>query len=402
MARLLEDREVAERILRHIDAGTTDEGEGVWREPVSHYLSEERLHAEQRVLRRLPSPFCPSLALPEVGSFVARDAAGTPLLAVRGADRRVRVFRNACRHRGTQVAEGTGCSAAFRCRYHGWTYGLDGSLRQVPHEHGFPGLDRERHGLVSVTAEERHGLVWVTQEPGGRGRGPEEEQMAAAGASASPPARQAAVAEESLDVVPELLAKDQRLFAAREFLVPANWKVLMEGFLEGYHIRATHPQSFYPFGFDNLNLVETFGPHSRVTFPFQRIRKLAALPPEERRVAGALTYVYQLFPNAVVVVLSHHTILTVLDPVSTRETRFLSWSLTNRPAEPGKEADGKAAAERDAAFVNQTGGAEDIAVACSIQKGIESGANDEFLFGRFEAALAHFHRNLDAALATPR
>jgi phenylpropionate dioxygenase-like ring-hydroxylating dioxygenase large terminal subunit len=374
MERLLDDREVAERILRHIDAGTTDEGQGVWREPVSHYRSEERLRAEQGVLRRLPSPFCPSVALPEVGSFVARDAAGTPLLAVRGADRRVRVFRNACRHRGTQVAEGTGCSAAFRCRYHGWTYGLDGSLRQVPHEQGFPGLLRERHGLVSVVAEERHGLVWVTQEP------------------------PAAGAESALDVVPELLAKDQRLFAAREFGVPANWKVLMEGFLEGYHIRATHPQSFYPFGFDNLNLVETFGPHSRVTFPFQRIKKLAALPPEERRVAGALTYVYQLFPNAVVVVLSHHTILTVLEPVSTRETRFLSWSLTNRPAESGKDSDGKEAAERDAAFVNQTGGAEDIAVACSIQKGIESGANDEFLFGRFEAALAHFHRGLDAAL----
>ncbi|HXK26030.1 MAG TPA: SRPBCC family protein [Myxococcota bacterium] len=378
MVRLQGDREVAERILGHIEAGTTDVGEGVWREPVSHYRSEERLRAEQGVLRRLPSPFCPSVALPEVGSFLARDAAGTPLLAVRGADRRVRVFRNACRHRGTQVAEGTGCSAAFRCRYHGWTYALDGSLRQVPHEHGFPGLDRERHGLVSVAAQERHGLVWVTQEP------------------------QVSGAESALDVVPELLGKDQRLFAAREFTVPANWKVLMEGFLEGYHIRATHPQSFYPFGFDNLNLVETFGPHSRVTFPFQRIRKLAALPPEERRVAGALTFVYQLFPNAVVVVLSHHTILVALEPVSTRETRFLSWSLTNRPAGSETDSDGKLAAERDAAFVNQTGGAEDIAVACSIQKGIESGANDAFLFGRFEAALAHFHRGLDLALAAAR
>jgi phenylpropionate dioxygenase-like ring-hydroxylating dioxygenase large terminal subunit len=376
MARLLDDREVAERILGHIEAGTTDVCEGVWREPVSHYRSEERLRAEQGVLRRFPSPFCPSAALPEVGSFLARDAAGAPLLAVRGPDRRVRVFRNACRHRGTQVAEGTGCSAAFRCRYHGWTYALDGSLRQVPHEHGFPGLERERHGLVSVAAEERHGLVWVTQE-----------------------ATPAAGADALLDVVPELLAKDQRLFAAHEFAVPANWKVLMEGFLEGYHIRATHPTTFYPFGFDNLNLVETFGPHSRVTFPFQRIRKLAALPPEERRVGGALTYVYQLFPNAVVVVLSHHTILTVLEPVSTRETRFLSWSLTNRPSESDKDSDGKAAAERDAAFVNQTGGAEDIAVACSIQKGIESGANDELLFGRFEAALAHFHRELDTAIA---
>ncbi|MDT9110839.1 Rieske 2Fe-2S domain-containing protein, partial [Escherichia coli] len=89
------------RILDHIDNETTDLGETCWREPVANYRSPARLDLElERVFRRTPTPFCPSAALLEPGSYVARDAAGVPLLAVRGVDGNVRVFRNACRHRG--------------------------------------------------------------------------------------------------------------------------------------------------------------------------------------------------------------------------------------------------------------------------------------------------------------
>ena len=63
-----------------------------------------------------------------------------------------------------QVASGTGCTRAFTCRYHGWTYNLEGRLRHIPHEAGFPGFDKEAHPLVPVTAVERMGLVFVTQD----------------------------------------------------------------------------------------------------------------------------------------------------------------------------------------------------------------------------------------------
>ena len=373
MAALLDDRGVAQRVFDHIEAGTTDMSDGLWREPVANYRSAERLRAEiERVMRRYPTPFCPSAALDRPGAYVAREAAGTPLVVVRGADGRVRAFRNACRHRGMQVAAGTGCSKAFVCRYHGWSYDLDGRLAHVPHEHGFPGLDRERHGLVPVTAvAERQGLVFVTQDPGG----PTDTDLAE---------------------LPELLSKDQRLFAQREGRVAANWKIFLEGFLEGYHIRPTHPKTFYPYGFDNLNVVEYFGRHSRVIFPFERIRKLAAVPEAERRVGGAVTFVYQLFPNAVVVMLSHHTIVSLLEPVSLTETQLVTYALTNRPITD--DEDTAAAAERDANFVNQTGGAEDVAVVSAIQKSIASGANEYFTYGRFEGAIAHFHRSLTSLL----
>ncbi|MBL8782829.1 MAG: aromatic ring-hydroxylating dioxygenase subunit alpha, partial [Alphaproteobacteria bacterium] len=92
----MSDPHVAARVLKHIADGTTDAGAEVWREPVENYRSQTRLDNDFEVLRRVPAAFCPSGALPENGSFLAREAAGVPLIAVRGQDGKVRAFRNAC------------------------------------------------------------------------------------------------------------------------------------------------------------------------------------------------------------------------------------------------------------------------------------------------------------------
>ena len=101
MSALLNDHEITERVLSHIANRSTDAGDVLWREPVENYRSKERFEAEtRRVLRRSFAAFCPSTALPEAGSFIARDAAGRPIVAVRGKDGVVRAFQNVCRHRG--------------------------------------------------------------------------------------------------------------------------------------------------------------------------------------------------------------------------------------------------------------------------------------------------------------
>ena len=368
----MDDASVAQRVLDHIANGTTDVGEEVWREPVENYRSPDRLRREvERVLRRNPTPFCPSAALPETGSWVAREAAGTPVVVVRGADGIVRAFRNACRHRGMTVAEGSGCSRALVCRYHGWVYNLEGQLRHIPHEAGFPGFDKESHPLRPLAAVERHGLVYVCQD-GEAGD------------------------EDPLPGIDRLLSPDQRLFATAERDFDANWKILLESFIEGYHIKSTHPESFLPYGFDNLNVIDRFDRHSRVTYPFRRIAKLEAVAPEQRRVEGLLTYVYHLFPNVLITVLSRHTVVIVLEPLSVDCTRQVTYTLTNGG---GDDPAALAEAQRDAAFVGNTGLMEDRAVVHAIQRGLASRANDAFTFGLYESAIVHFHSNLAAALA---
>jgi phenylpropionate dioxygenase-like ring-hydroxylating dioxygenase large terminal subunit len=314
-------------------------------------------------------PFCPSAALAEPGSWLASDAAGVPLLLVRGVDGRVRAFRNACRHRGVQLASGAGCARSFVCRYHGWTYGLDGALRHVPHEHGFPGLEKATRGLARVACGERSGLVLVAQD---------------AAPDAEPPA------------LPALLAPEWPLVATSEREVLANWKLFAESFLEGYHIRWTHPESFFPIQYDNVNVVETFGEHRRIAFPYRSIERLRGAPAAERRAQGRLTAVTHLFPNVMVATFPTHVLVAVLDPIAVDRTRLRTFVLGDpeRAAAPRPAPDG---ALRGTALVD-AGAAEDRGVVESIQRGLASRANDAFEFGRFEGAIAHFHRTLRAAL----
>jgi phenylpropionate dioxygenase-like ring-hydroxylating dioxygenase large terminal subunit len=364
----LGDQELIERIFEHLDHGTTDTCEGTWREPVDHYRSPERLSSEiVQILRQRSVVFCPSVVIPDTGSYLARDAAGVPVVVIRGNDGEVRAFRNACRHRGTSLVSGEGCARSFSCPYHGWLYRLDGSLRHVPDEYGFPGLDKATRGLVALDAFEHGGLVYVNQD------GHDTDLRNAS-------------------LLPELLGSDQVLLDSSETLVEANWKVLTEGFLEGYHLRATHRQTFLPFGYDNLTVVEHSGPNSRVTFPFRRVEDLRDRPRTERSAIGAVTVVDHLFPNVIVARLSHHTTVVVLEPVAVDRTRLVTYQLSSRPPDRGGAAD----ARRDFDFV-KLGAAEDRDVALAVQRGLASGANEFLEFGSFEGAIAHFHRQLARA-----
>jgi phenylpropionate dioxygenase-like ring-hydroxylating dioxygenase large terminal subunit len=369
MSALLNDAELVERIFAHIDGKSTDKGTSVWREPAGNYSSPERFAAELEVLRRVPMAFCPSAALPEPGSYIARTTVGTPLLVVRGSDGIVRGFRNACRHRGMKVEEGEGCKRAFSCPYHAWTYGLDGSLRHIPGEDGFPDLDKAAHGLVPVAAvHEKGGLVFVTQDD--------------------------PLSDGALPDVPDLLPADYVLFNKLEFDDKANWKLIGETSMEGYHIKALHNQSFFPYGYDNLNVVELHGCNSRIVFPFRRIERLRQLPREQWNVQGRLTDVHQLFPNTHVSFLSSHAMLIILEPVSPNETHWVVYQLAPK-VKDGKPLDLEEA-KRDANFVQDAGLTEDRAAARAIQEGLAARANSHFIFGHYEQAIGHFHRHLTA------
>ena len=285
---------------------------------------------------------------------------------VRGLDGVVRAFINACRHRGMQVAKGSGCSRAFVCPYHAWTYNLEGDLKNIPGQQGFPGVNPEDHGLVEVSAQEKGGIVYVMQE------GQITPEMLV----------------DSLD----FFTPDQALFEHTTLTDEANWKLLTETLMEGYHIKSLHKETFYPYGLDNITLVENFGANSRVTFPFRRIEKLRDIAPIERKINGLVTQVYLLFPNASVAVLSKHTSLVILEPISPTRSKWVVYRMVNKQAE-GNEITLEDA-QRDALFVNESGQDEDREAACAIQESVGSKANTHFTFGHFEKAIVNFHQHL--------
>jgi choline monooxygenase len=370
MPSLMSDTDVIQTVLDHVTAHSTDLGDEVWREPVDSYQSEARFQKEMEVFKRLPMVYCPSAALAENGDYVARTLAGVPLLVVRGNDGKVRAFHNSCRHRGMMLAEDSGKVGSFVCPYHAWAYGLDGKLKHVAGKHGFPGLDRDAHGLLEMHVEERGGLVFVTQK--------------------------APLSAGALTDFPDLIAPGQEVFEYSSFTDDANWKLLLETSMEGYHIKTLHHTSFFPYGFDNLNVVETYGMNSRIVFPFRRIEKLRDIPQKQWRADGMLTYVHQLFPNTRLATLSNHYLLVILEPVTASQSRWVIYRL-RKPSAANDVADLETS-KRDAAFIKDNGVVEDRAAACSIQAGMAGAGNSHFTFGRFEKAAVHFHQNLKAHL----
>jgi choline monooxygenase len=158
----------------------------------------------------------------EPGTYITTNAGSQPVLVVRDDEGRLRAFRNVCRHRGSRLLSGSGeCKKAIRCRYHGWTYRMDGQLIGVPEGRQIPGLDKSSLGLFPARVEELCGLVFVNLD-----------------IHATPLAEQVAG-------LPERLARygfeRLRVRQERPSSQPANWKIVVDNYLEGYHVPIAHP-----------------------------------------------------------------------------------------------------------------------------------------------------------------
>lgn len=373
------DVEIVRRILAHIDAGTTDEGDP-WREPVANYLDPARFTAELKMLRSFPSVYLPAAAIPNPGDHVERISFGVPLFAVRGHDGRARVFRNSCRHRGLALVEGPGCAHALVCRYHGWTYRLDGALSHVPHAEAFPGLDVSGRGLVEVDSREVDGLIVIgplTPRPD------DQHAEAMAALSDGRPWR-------------DKLLPAERLVYVDATPRPMNWKVLVEQFLEGYHIRSTHKNTFYPIQYDDLNVIEPFGPNTRITFPYQNIERLRDRSESTWTTDRRVTYVYHLFPNVMLATFPDQLLVVVIDPVDIDHSTVTIYALTTAAV---AEALSRASEETTGAIsLLAAGGIEDNEMSEGVQRGLHAGANDFVEFGTHESAIGRFHATLDQRL----
>ena len=130
-----------------------------------------------------------------------------------------------------------------------------------------------------------------------------------------------------------------------------NWKLTAEGTLEGYHIKPTHPESFYPYGYDNLNVIETQGPNSRVCFPFRRIEKLRDAPRENLSLDRMVTLVHRIFPFTSINQLSQHCHVSFAEPESATRTRYFNYKFTlPKPNGSAATEEELARAKRDGRF----------------------------------------------------
>jgi len=204
---------------------------------------EQRYHdlEVERIWRRTWQLACREDDIPNVGDYIVYRIAHLSFLVVRTADGGIQAHQNVCLHRGRTLREEDGkCATEFRCPYHGWSWRLDGSLKEITCEWDFPGVREDTAKLPAAKVATWAGSVFINPDP---------------------------EAEPLEDFLGPVMMEHYRKFklenrykqAHVRRVMHANWKVVMEAFMESYHVIATHPQMMLTGG-DSSNIrYDVFG-----------------------------------------------------------------------------------------------------------------------------------------------
>ena len=372
------------RIRAQVPSGRLEWQDGtgaVARIPVENYFSAAVRQAEvERLFRPLPLIVGHASELAP-GQVLAHDEYGVPMLLTRDGDGSFRAFLNVCRHRGMRLVENSGAAVEKKsivCPYHGWTYRLEGSLRHRLHAEAFDACDASEESLVALPAEERHGLLWVVPAPGA--------------------AIDVAAHLRGLDgELPFYGIEGLRLFRTVHAEYPANWKLIVDAFLEAYHIRVLHKDTIYPFFADGMTGTARFGPHvqslvaRRAAEPWAR-DPASEVPADMAALCKLATPSQVVFPNTITIFHPDYLSLITLYPVA---AGTLGW--THRMLIPADRATPDWTPHWEKTFRLIEEGVfqrEDIACAIGIQRGLASGANRFLTAGRAEQGLGWYHEEV--------
>ncbi len=381
---MLHEEQVAQgrKLLDHVRNHTTAMADDVYRNEIGDYTCPDQF-ARERALFFKRGPFAVGLSclIPSKGDYMTHDHAGVPILLVRQDDGSLRALRNACRHRGARVAEGSGTTRDFCCRYHGWSYGIDGRLLSRPDDRAFAGIDKAACGLHALPVREKYGMIWLSPTPGSDFD--LDEHLAGLGR----------------DFAPYRL-ESYHHYETRVLRQEINWKVVVDTFLETYHLAALHPRTVNPILHGNLATFDAFGPHLRTIYARRTIGELQNRPAADWNLIPYTAIIYVLFPNTVFIMQGDHVETWHVFPDGNHPDRSAMYVSLYTP-EPALTASAKGHWDRNFDLLMATVEGEDFPLSEGMQRGFCSGAQDAVLFGRNEPALQHFHKSIKAALAAP-
>lgn len=270
------------RLIDHVVAGnTTDFAPTPMHDDVAVFRDPNWLALEKdKLFHGLPIVAGLSSDIPNPGDRMLFDEAGPPIVIVRDKSGKLNAFLNICKHRGARVVTTCEPRARLTCRFHGWSYGLNGELIAIPGHAGFAGSLSTDHNLTPVPVAERHGLVFVIARPG--------------------------VDEIDLDSFlgtfqPQLamLNLSKVVPITRSILdTQANWKLMVNTHCEGYHFATLHPKTIAPDTINNVSVYDRFGLHHRIAFANRLHGEIAATGDLHRESPQFSSGLF-IFPNTV-------------------------------------------------------------------------------------------------------
>ncbi len=315
----------------------------------------------------------------EPGSFFTHDATGVPILVVRSHGGVVHAFVNICQHRGARlVTEERGAVDSFVCPFHGWTYDLRGALAHVPLPRFFPTLRKDDGALAPLPCAVRHGFVWVAPSPDARidlesWLGDFEDDLAA------------------FDLARHVV------FRRRHTTRTANWKLVMDLFLEGYHVKSLNARTVGRLLREDA-VTDRSGPHARAVRARRNLPEIANHARDRWDIRQYASLVYALFPNAFLVVHPDAISQVSVFPATLDTADFVHTLLV--PRAPRDEAQ-RAHHEATWRFMDEEVlSQEDLAMAESVQSVLHAQRSWAFRLGTAEHLVRAFHDELDRAIAT--
>jgi len=310
---------------------------------------------------------CHENELAESGDMYTLNVAGNPLLLVRDQDNHINAFYNVCKHRGGPVAVKKGTTSVLQCRYHGWTYLLDGSLRGVPQFQKVDLFDKKDFGLESVPLNRWHGLLFVALE---NEIDPINHYL-----------------EGIADRIAPIELATFEFVKTKSYRINCNWKVYVDNFLEGYHIPIVHPELAKLLDYREYK-TETSEWYSLQHSPFKDENNLY-------RSADGKAYYYFIFPNIMLNILPGRLQTNIIRPISAMQTEVIFNYYYLHPEKPEMQE----IIEEDIAYSDKIQD-EDIEICELVQKGLQSKAYNK---GRFsverEQGVYHFQSLLKSVFA---
>ncbi len=368
------------RIFAHMDSRTTTMADDVYLNNVTDYTCADQLAVERRKLfRDHPLLVGLSCQVREPGDYLTDDFTGVPILVVRADSGELNGFMNVCRHRGAKLVGGCGSvRKVFICPYHAWSFDREGRLASVPQGSGFEGIDRAEYGLRRLPVVEKHGMIWVRPSPGA----PFEIDDYLGGLAA--------------DLAAYALAGYDH-FETRVLHQRMNWKLVVDTFLETYHLNVLHRNTVSPILFSNLGAFDGFDRNLRVIFARRTFGALRELPEADWDLVVHAAIVYQLFPNTVFIMQGDHLeIFRVYPSADCADACDMYVSLYT--PEPARTDQARRHWDANMDLLLATVEKEDFPLGEDIQRGFHCGAQEAITFGRNEPSLAHYHRSLKQAL----
>ena len=335
--------------------------------------------------------------LPEPGDYVIKEVAlfRTSVLIVRGADGQMRAFHNVCQHRGNKIVceAGYGNAPALFCKFHGWTYALDGKLRGVPEIDRFPTLEKSERGLKPFNMQIWKSLIFIN--PSSNPKKSLREYLGTLG-----------------DALEDYPFESMRPLAHHSGTVRANWKVGINAFQEAYHVPTVHALSAPTLFVSRLAHFRFHGPHRAMTLPISSgfkpkpleilssqltsgMSQNAVDPAKAVRFPGTNPFnipnysfdINIVFPSSFIDVGEGYFFTYEFWPIEVNRTLFIMKTY----ATPAKTWGQRIGQELSIIFLRE-GVSEDLSTLESTQEGLESGALDSMVLSDQEIAIRHQHQ----------